>query len=129
MDVKQMNVNEVNAAVLAYAGDAVYELEIRKYLLGKGINNVNELQNEAVKYVSAHAQAKLLDKLINMEILGADELLTVSRARNYHPRSKPKNTDVKTYKKATAFEALFGMLYLCGNNERIQMLMKVILGD
>ncbi|MEE0700253.1 MAG: ribonuclease III domain-containing protein [Bacilli bacterium] len=124
-----MNVNEINAASLAYAGDAAYELRIRHHLISKGINNVNELQNEAVRYVSATAQATLLDKLLGMNILTDEELYTVGRARNYHPRSKPKNTDIKTYKKATAFEALFGMHYLVGNDKRLDELMKVILGD
>lgn len=124
-----MNVNEINAAVLAYAGDAAYELRIRHSLIDKGFNNVNELQTRAIRYVSATAQAALLDKLLGVGILTDDELYTINRARNYHPRSKPKNTDIKTYKKATAFEALFGMHFLMGNNERLDELMKVILGD
>lgn len=32
---------------LAYIGDAVYELEIRKHLLSLGITKVKELHNEA----------------------------------------------------------------------------------
>lgn len=39
-----MNVNEINAAVLAYIGDAIYEVEIRNYLINNKINNVNDLQ-------------------------------------------------------------------------------------
>jgi 23S rRNA maturation mini-RNase III len=38
-----MNINVINPLVLAYIGDAIYELEIRKRLIVKGINKVNEL--------------------------------------------------------------------------------------
>jgi len=107
-----MEANLINAGALAYLGDSVYEVEIRNYLVLKGINNANKLQKEAVKYVSAYAQADILEKLINEGMLNEDELYTVGRARNYKPNSKPKHTDIVTYKKATALEALFGMLYI-----------------
>ena len=123
-----MNINEINAGSLAYVGDAIYELIIRKYLISIKLNNVNKLQNEAIKYVSAKAQAKFLDKIIDANILTNEELSTVSRARNYKPNSKPKNTDIKTYKKATALEALFGMLYLSNNKDRLKIITKEILG-
>ena len=123
-----MNINEINAGSLAYVGDAIYELIIRKYLISIKLNNVNKLQNEAIKYVSAKAQAKFLDKIIDADILTKEELYTVSRARNYKPNSKPKNTDIKTYKKATALEALFGMLYLSNNKDRLEIITKEILG-
>lgn len=122
-----MNINEINAGSLAYVGDAIYELIIRKYLISIKLNNVNKLQNEAIKYVSAKAQAKFLDKIIDANILTKEELSTVSRARNYKPNSKPKNTDIKTYKKATALEALFGMLYLSNNKDRLEKITKEIL--
>lgn len=123
-----MDINEINAGALAYVGDAIYELIIRKYLISTKLNNVNKLQNEAIKYVSAKAQAKFLDKIIDANILTKEELSTVSRARNYKPNSKPKNTDIKTYKKATALEALFGMLYLLNNKDRLKIITKEILG-
>ena len=123
-----MNINEINAGSLAYVGDAIYELIIRKYLISIKLNNVNKLQNEAIKYVSAKAQAKFLDKIIDANILTKEELSTVIRARNYKPNSKPKNTDIKTYKKATALEALFGMLYLSNNKDRLEIITKEILG-
>ena len=63
-----MNVNEINALVLAYLGDAIYEIYIRKYLIQKGINKVNDLQKFAVNYVSAKSQASFLNYLIKNEI-------------------------------------------------------------
>ncbi len=124
-----MNLNKVNAGVLAYIGDAVYEVEIRKFLINKNINNVNKLQKLAINYVSATSQSKILERLLEKEILTEKELYTVGRARNYKPDSKPKHADIKTYKKATALEALFGILYLEDNTKRIKEIMEEIIGD
>ena len=124
-----MNVNEINAGILAYLGDAVYELQIRNYLITKNISHVNDLDKESVNYVSAVSQARILEELMKKTVFNDAELYTINRARNYKPNSKPKYTDIKTYKKATALEALFGMLYLQNNYERINLIMKEILGD
>lgn len=122
-----MNINEINSGVLAYIGDAVYELEIRNYLVLGKINKVDKLQKKAIDYVSAPAQAKILENLLNSNVLSEEELEVVKRARNYKPNSKPKHSDIKTYKKATALEALFGMLYIQNKQDRIKEIMKVIL--
>ncbi len=124
-----MNINEINAGILAYLGDSVYEVKIRNYLIEKKYGNVNVLDKEAIKYVSANNQAIILDNLISKKIFTDEELYTINRARNYKPNSKPKNTSIKIYKKATALEALFGMLYLKKDYERISYIMKEILGD
>ena len=52
-----MNTNLINPLVLAYIGDAIYELEIRTRLVNTKINKVNDLQKESIKYVSAKSQA------------------------------------------------------------------------
>ena len=129
MDVKKVNVNEINAGILAYLGDAVYELQVRNYLITKNISHVNNLDKESVNYVSAVSQARILEELMKKNVFNDVELYTINRARKYKPNSKRKHTDIKTYKKATALEALFGMLYLQNNYERINLIMKEILGD
>ena len=55
--------------IMAYLGDAVYELYVREYLINKGISNVNDLQKESLKYVSATSQKNILEELINNNIL------------------------------------------------------------
>ena len=55
-----MNILEINVLVLAYLGDTIYENYVRKYLINKGIANVNDLQKEAVNYVSAKSQSGYL---------------------------------------------------------------------
>ena len=122
-----MNTKEINVLVLAYLGDTIYEDYIRKYLIKKGIANVNDLQKSAVKYVSAKGQAEFLQRLIDMQIFSDDEINIIKRARNYKTTSHPKNCDILTYKHATGLEALIGYLELEQRRDRIDMIMKIIL--
>lgn len=124
-----MNVNQINPLVLAYLGDAIYEIYIREYLINKKINKVNDLQNEAVKYVSARAQAMFLSKLLEKEILLEDELSIIKRARNAKSAKHPKNVDILTYKHGTALEALIGYLYIEKKKDRLELIIKEIIGD
>ena len=54
--------------------DAVYEVYIRNNLINSGLAKVEDLQREAVKYVSAKSQSKILDFLINKNVLTGNEL-------------------------------------------------------
>lgn len=118
-----------NVLTLAYLGDAVYEIYIREFLIGKGIVKVNDLQKEAVKYVSARAQAKFLKEMLDNNFFNEIELEVIYRARNNKGSSHPKNTDVLTYKHATALEALIGFLYLDNETGRIIEIMNKIKGE
>ncbi len=111
-----MEVNKINTTALAYIGDAVYEVYVRKYVLQKDSVNVNKQNKLAVKFVRAEGQALAIKKM--MGSLTESEQTLVKRARNKKITSKPQNADPVTYKLATAFEALVGFLYLSGNIER-----------
>jgi len=124
-----MNVLEINVLVLAYLGDTIYENYVRHYLINKGIANVNDLQTESINYVSAKNQAKFLEEMINNNFFSEEELSVIKRARNYKSNSHPKNTDIITYKHATALEAVIGYLDLKNNKNRIDEIMKYILGE
>ena len=124
-----MNANQINSLALAYLGDAIYELYVRNFLIKEGINKVNDLQKAAVGFVSARAQALFLKQLLENNILTEEEIDIVKRARNAKSLSHPKSVDILTYKHATALEALIGYLYIEKNNERIDSIMKGILGD
>ena len=121
-----MNLLEVNVLVLAYMGDTVYEDYIREYLIKKGIGNVNDLQTESLKYVSAKSQAKYLTEMIDNNYLSEKELDIVKRARNYKTTSHPKSCDIITYKYATGLEALIGYLSFINKEERIDEIMSFI---
>jgi len=123
-----MDVNLINVITLAYLGDAVYEVYVREYLIKNGIAKVEELQKEAVKYVSAKSQCKILTYLIDNNLLNDIELDVVMRGRNYKRTSHPKNTDIITYKMSSGFEAMIGYLYLNNNKERLDLIMSYILG-
>lgn len=120
---------DYNVLTLAYLGDAVYEIYIREYLINKGIVKVNDLQKEAIKYVSAKAQSDYLKKLIDNNILTNEELDIVNRGRNHKNSHKPKNTDIITYKYATGLETLIGYLRITKNNDRIKEIMNNIIGE
>ena len=115
-----------NVLVLAYLGDAIYEVYIRKYLIDKNIVKVDNQQKEAIKYVSAKAQAKIVNNLIEQNILTEEELEIFYRARNHKGTRHPKNTDIVTYKHSTGFEAIIGYLYL-EDKERLNKIINTIL--
>ena len=107
----------MNTTALAYLGDAVYEVFVRKTVLATGQSNADALHQLSVKYVRAEGQARALKALLPG--LTEQELALVKRARNRRTVSKPKNADPVQYKLATAFEALIGHLYLSGEEERL----------
>ena len=122
-----MDIRNINVLVLAYLGDTIYEYYVRKYLINKGIAHVDQLQKEAVSYVSAKSQAAFLQKMLDEEFLTEEEIDVVMRARNYKTTSHPKSCDIITYKYATGLEALIGYLELSNNRERIDEIMNFIL--
>lgn len=107
-----INPNLLSGADLAFIGDAYYELEIRTYVIDKGITNLHKLHNECVKYVSRDAQHKIISTL--MEELTEEEIIIFKRGRNYNYKTK---TDA--YINASGFESLIGYLYLINNNKRL----------
>ena len=124
-----MQTREINVLVLAYLGDTIYENYIRKYLIKKGIANVNDLQKQAVNYVSAKSQAGFLMTLLDNGFFSEEEITIIKRARNYKTTSHPKNCDIVTYKMATGLESLIGYLELEKKNERIEQIMNCIIGE
>lgn len=115
-------INLMSPLVWAYVGDAVYELYIRSYLVSTTKLNPHKLHIEAINYVKAGAQAKILEEL--MEELTDEEKEVVRRARNTENHHLPKNADVREYMYSTAFEGLIGYLYLTKQQERLEEILK-----
>ena len=126
--VKKMDVETINVITLAYLGDAIYELYVRKYLIEKGIAKVDDLQKKAVRYVSSKSQSKIVNYLTVNNILTDREQEIIKRGRNYKRDSHPRNTDIITYKISTGFEALLGYLYLNNEITRIEEIINNIFG-
>lgn len=108
----------LNPLILAYIGDAIYELYVRTYILHKYGGSVNDLHRLSIKFVKAGAQAKIVHEL-EKEFF-EDEWTTIKRGRNHKSGYVPKNASVIDYKYATGFETLIGYLYLMENNERLE---------
>ncbi len=108
--------------VWAYVGDAVYELYIRTNLVNNTKLNPHKLHVEAIKYVKAQAQAKILKTIT--EILTEEEKDIVRRGRNAQNHHLPKNANLDEYSHATAFEALIGYLYLTKQDERLREILE-----
>ena len=116
-----------NVLALAYLGDSIYEVYVRKYLLDQNIEKVSVLQKEATNYVSARCQGKFLLDMIETNFFNEEELEIIKRGRNHKSRN-PRHVDIQTYHNATGLETLIGYLYLEGNTKRIEEIMKYILG-
>ncbi len=117
----------MNSLALAYLGDSIYEIYVRKYLINKGIAKVKELQKESIKYVSANSQASFLKEMMDNNFYNEEEIRIIMNARNQKNNHKPRNCDIITYKYATGLEALIGYLYMNNNKDRINQIMDYIL--
>lgn len=114
-----------NPIVLAYLGDTVYDLYVRTALVKRFGLHVNELNAKAAGIVNARAQALASDRLA--ALLTAQETEIFCRGRNAKVGSVPKNMSVADYHKATGLEALMGYLFLTGQHERLEQLMRGVL--
>lgn len=117
-----MDIREYDIKALAYIGDAVYEVYVRKHIMENSHEQVNKLHKKAIKYVSAKAQAHIIQVLENK--FTQVEQAIFKRGRNAVSNTVPKNTDVITYKIATGFEAVIGYLYLNNETERLDYILK-----
>jgi len=118
---------QMTPVALAYIGDAVFDLYIRDLLIYKGERLSKNLHSKAVKYVNASSQKKYYEKI--KEILTEEELLVARRARNRRPTGVPKHSTKEEYAKATAFEAVIGYIYLCGDMKRLIYILEESIGD
>ena len=115
--------NLVSPVVLAYMGDAVYEMMVRQYLISLPNHKSHHLHKEATQFVSAKAQRKMLEKW--QSHLTEEESDIVRRGRNTKSGNPPKNADMLDYRHATALEALVGYLYFEGRIERLGQLLAI----
>ena len=123
-----IQVNELSPLPLAFVGDGVFDLLVRKYLITKGNCPVKKLHSRAVEMVNCAAQAKYLHEILMPKLTEAEKEIC-RRGRNAHVNHIPKNASIEDYHSATALECLFGYLYLKGDNERVDELFQIIIGD
>ena len=116
------DVNLINGIALAFEGDAVYSMYIRRHLIFQGLTKPNQLHREATKYVSAKAQANLISLMLEEGILTDKEEDIYKRGRNANSHTKAKNADIVTYRMSTGFEAVMGYLHMTEEIERLEEL-------
>lgn len=104
---------------LAYLGDTLWDLFVRERLVRTG-GRMKDLHRQAVSQVRASAQSDALARI--EDSLTEEEAAVVRRARNTR-QTPPRHADPAQYCRATGLEALFGYLYLTGQQERMHALM------
>ena len=117
------DVNTISPLTWAYVGDCVFELFVRTHLTNTTKLKPHMLHMEAIKYVKADAQVKLLHKI--EEKLTDEEKDIVRRGRNAENHHVPKNSTVEEYSYSTAFEALIGYLYLTKQDDRLKEILEM----
>ncbi len=112
--------NNYSPLALAYMGDVVYEILVRKYVVLLGNQSVNNMHKKSETFVNAVTQSKIYYAIIDS--LTEEEVSILKRGRNAKSTHQPKSASTAEYRNATGLEALFGYLFLCGKNDRIEEL-------
>ena len=121
-DCDNVDVRTYSPLTLAFMGDCVFEIVIRSIVVGRGNRQAGSLHKTKSSVVNAKVQARMIEAL--MEELTEEERAVYKRGRNAKPHTVAKNASVNDYRKATGLEALFGYLYLSGQEDRILELTK-----
>ena len=111
--------------VLAYIGDCVFDLIIKRMVAGRGNRQVHKLHEETSRYVQASAQSFMMRAM--QEHLTAEEHGVYRRGRNARSVSPAKNQSITDDRRATGFEALIGYLYLNREYARLTELVTIAL--
>jgi len=117
----------LNPQVLAFVGDGVYSLYIRHREILKNEYKGKDLHNHVTNYVKASGQSNFIEKLL--PLFTEEEMSVFKRARNHKTLSQAKNAKIVDYKRATGLEAVLGYLYLIGNNDRLNELLNLCIGE
>lgn len=119
--MKEKDVLQMNILSLAFIGDGVHTLYVRDGAVKSSDLLAKSYHTICAKKCNALAQSLVLEKIYSF--LDEKERDVIRRAKNAKMHHSSKNFDEETYKKATAFEALVGYLYLLGKYDRIKLLL------
>ncbi len=119
-----VDVRQLSPLSLAFVGDSVLELLVRRRLVATTRLHPGKLNAAKVKYVSARAQFRE-EKLLEPH-LTEDELTMFKRGRNANKATVAKNASAEEYRASTGFECLLGWLYLTGQTDRVQELFELL---
>ncbi len=114
-----------DALALAFLGDAIFSHAVRSMLVARGIFDPGRLSHLTLAYVTAQAQSEGFG-LIEAD-LDESERSVAHRARNSKHLNRPRGVPAADYRRATALEALLGMLEVTGRTERLKELLDRLL--
>ena len=126
MNLQPVDADSYSPLILAYIGDAVYEVMIRMRVINKGSMPMNRIHRKTASLVTAGAQAKMLRAL--EEELTEEELAVYRRGRNAKSPTMAKHATMIDYRTSTGMEALVGWLFLREDFERLTELVSRGLG-
>ena len=118
------DIRDYTGLELAFIGDAIWELEIRRYYLQFGYN-IPTLN----KYVKNKVNARYQSLIYKQIIEELDEKFKVigKRAKNSNIKTFPKTCTVMEYREATALEAVVGAMYLLNEEEVIKKIINIVI--
>ncbi len=109
--------------LLAYLGDAVMEVLVRKHVLSVCKTNA-ECNQMALQYVTAKSQSRAVKE--GLCHLTEEEREIFTRAKNTKAPSNPRNVDLYSYRLATGLEAVFGWNALHERTARNEELFRLL---
>ena len=118
--VNKQKALSLNSLVLAFVGDAVYNLYVKEKIALSCDFKVGEQNNLAKNEVNATAQAEFFKEIL--PLLTEEELAIYKRARNSHKKTKAKSATTADYHSSTGLEAIFGFLFITGDIDRLNFL-------
>ena len=121
----EVDLRTLSPLTLAFVGDCVYDLILRTVIVERHNASPNQLHREKSRLAKAPSQAEMAEAL--QEHLTQEELAVYRRGRNAKSHATAKNASVLDYRKATGLEALYGWLYLSGQEERLLQLIRLSL--
>lgn len=118
------DIRDYTSLELAFIGDAIWELEIRKHYLQFGYN-IPTLNKYVKNKVNARYQSLIYKQII--EELDEEFKVIGKRAKNSNIKTFPKTCTVMEYKEATALEAVIGAMYLLNKEEEIKKIINIVI--
>lgn len=116
------------SAALAFLGDAVHTLYVRRRILPETPPRSGDLHAAAQAYVTAEAQAVQAARV--RPFFTPEEEDVFRRAYNSGHLNRPKHAGAADYRAATGWEAVLGALTLCGCTARAEeLLARAFAGD
>ena len=122
--LSKKDIRDYTGLELAFIGDAIWELEIRRYYLQFGYS-IPTLNKYVKNKVNARYQSLIYKQII--EELDEEFKIIGKRAKNSNIKTFPKTCTVMEYKEATALEAVVGAMYLLNEEEEIKKIINIVI--